>query len=156
MPSRRSGAFGPVAFPHRWRKPLDHHLRRHGFVGDTSLVSTILRGAFRSRIFRIGAYTLGYSRAIGTPLRVIQTALGADVTLYSVPGEINPYYGDRPRAWTFIFVSVSSNHTDAVRHQPALPPSHAANLLHHGCGRRMPSINACPITIASAQIVHSK
>ncbi len=46
--------------------------------------------------FRIGAYTLGYSRDLGAPLKVMQTALGANASLYSLPAVITPYYGNRP------------------------------------------------------------
>jgi hypothetical protein len=46
--------------------------------------------------FRIGAYTLGYTREIGSAFRLLKTALGANATTYSLPGEIKPYYGNRP------------------------------------------------------------
>jgi hypothetical protein len=46
--------------------------------------------------FRIGAYTLGYSREIGSAFGIFKTALGANATTYSLPGAIKPYYGDRP------------------------------------------------------------
>jgi hypothetical protein len=45
--------------------------------------------------FRIGAYTLGYTREIGTAWH-ISTALGFNGSLYSLPAAIKPYYGDRP------------------------------------------------------------
>ncbi len=48
------------------------------------------------RAFRIAAYTVGYSREIGTALRLIDTAIGANTTFYGLPGEITPYYGDHP------------------------------------------------------------
>jgi len=46
--------------------------------------------------FRIGAYTLGYAREIGTAFKSLKTALGVNATTYSLPGAIKPYYGDRP------------------------------------------------------------
>lgn len=49
-----------------------------------------------SRTFRIGAYTLGYTREIGVALKSLQTALGGSVTQYSLPDAIKPYYGNRP------------------------------------------------------------
>jgi hypothetical protein len=45
--------------------------------------------------FRIGAYTFGYTRDIGT-FQKIETGLGANFTTYSVPGAIQPYYGAHP------------------------------------------------------------
>jgi hypothetical protein len=45
--------------------------------------------------FRIGAYTIGYTRDI--PLfRSVETGIGANFTEYSLPGAIKPYYGARP------------------------------------------------------------
>ena len=45
--------------------------------------------------FRIGAYTIGYTRDIGL-FQDVQTGIGANVSLYTVPDAIRPYYGDRP------------------------------------------------------------
>jgi hypothetical protein len=45
--------------------------------------------------FRIGAYTIGYTRDIDV-FRHIETGVGANITSYSLPGSIKPYYGDRP------------------------------------------------------------
>ena len=45
--------------------------------------------------FRIGAYTAGYTRDIGTFHR-IETGIGANATAYTLPAAIKPYYGDRP------------------------------------------------------------
>ena len=49
--------------------------------------------------FRIRAYTAGYTRDIGT-FRRIETGLGANVSFYSVPSAIQPYYGGHPRGVT--------------------------------------------------------
>ena len=46
--------------------------------------------------FRIGAYTIGYTRDINL-FRNIETGIGANFTTYSLPGAIKPYYGDHPR-----------------------------------------------------------
>jgi hypothetical protein len=54
--------------------------------------------ALNDRVFRLGAYTVGYSREIGTAFKVLQTALGANATTYSLPATIKPYYGYRPWA----------------------------------------------------------
>ncbi len=51
-----------------------------GFIGDT---------------FRIGAYTMGYTRDIEL-FRHIETGVGANFTAYSLPGAIKGYYGDHP------------------------------------------------------------
>jgi hypothetical protein len=45
--------------------------------------------------FRIGAYTAGYTRDIGT-FRTIETGIGANASVYTLPAAIKPYYGDRP------------------------------------------------------------
>jgi hypothetical protein len=45
--------------------------------------------------FRIGAYTIGYTRDIGL-FRHIQTGVGANFTAYSLPDAIKPYYGNHP------------------------------------------------------------
>lgn len=47
--------------------------------------------------FRIGAYTLGYTRDIGV-FHKIETGIGANFTTYSMPGAIQPYYGNHPVA----------------------------------------------------------
>ncbi len=47
--------------------------------------------------FRIGAYTVGYTRDIAL-FSHLETGLGANVTLYSLPNPIKPYYGSRPIA----------------------------------------------------------
>jgi hypothetical protein len=45
--------------------------------------------------FRIGAYTIGYTRDIEM-FRNVETGIGANFTAYSLPGAVKPYYGDRP------------------------------------------------------------
>ena len=45
--------------------------------------------------FRIGAYTAGYTRDIGT-VKNLETGIGANLTAYSVPAAIQPYYGEHP------------------------------------------------------------
>lgn len=51
--------------------------------------------------FREGAYTIGYTRDIDVfknvdGLRNVQMGVGANLEMYSLPGAINPYYGDHP------------------------------------------------------------
>lgn len=45
--------------------------------------------------FRIGAYTIGYTRDIPVS-RHFETGIGADLQTFSLPAAIKPYYGDRP------------------------------------------------------------
>jgi hypothetical protein len=45
--------------------------------------------------FRIGAYTLGYTRDIDL-FRSVETGIGANFSAYSLPGAIKPYYGSHP------------------------------------------------------------
>jgi hypothetical protein len=47
--------------------------------------------------FRIGAYTIGYTRDFYVVPR-IATGLGANFTTYSMPAGLDPYYGQRPAA----------------------------------------------------------
>jgi hypothetical protein len=45
--------------------------------------------------FRIGAYTIGYTRDINL-FRDMETGIGANFTAYSTPDAIKPYYGRHP------------------------------------------------------------
>jgi hypothetical protein len=45
--------------------------------------------------FRVGAYTIGYTRDIAL-WRSVETGIGANFSAYSLPGAIKPYYGDHP------------------------------------------------------------
>ena len=45
--------------------------------------------------FRIGAYTVGYTRDIDL-FRRVETGIGANFTAYSLPDAIKPYYGNHP------------------------------------------------------------
>ena len=45
--------------------------------------------------FRIGAYTLGYTRDIEV-FRSVETGIGVNVSLYALPDAIKPYYGQHP------------------------------------------------------------
>jgi len=45
--------------------------------------------------FRIGAYTIGYTRDVNLS-RYVETGIGASFTAYSLPGAIQPYYGNHP------------------------------------------------------------
>jgi hypothetical protein len=53
-----------------------------------------------SPTFRVGAYTLGYTRDI--PLfSYVETGIGANVSFYSLPEAIKPLYGDHPLGGNF-------------------------------------------------------
>ncbi len=45
--------------------------------------------------FRIGAFTAGYTRDIQL-MRHIQTGVGANFSVYTLPAAIQPYYGAHP------------------------------------------------------------
>lgn len=45
--------------------------------------------------FRIGAYTFGYTRDIDL-FRHVETGVGANLTAYTLPDAIKPYYGAYP------------------------------------------------------------
>ncbi len=45
--------------------------------------------------FRVGAYTIGYTRDLGV-FHDVETGIGANFTAYSLPNVIKPYYGDHP------------------------------------------------------------
>ncbi len=63
------------------------------FVDDPALEEQLTRTA--GSTFRIGAYTAGYTRDLGT-FSHVETGIGANVTFYQVPGAIQPYYGAHP------------------------------------------------------------
>jgi hypothetical protein len=63
------------------------------FADDLALEEQLDRTA--GSTFRIGAYTAGYTRDIGT-FKMIETGIGANASIYALPAAIKPYYGDRP------------------------------------------------------------
>ena len=48
------------------------------------------------RAFRIGAYIIGYTREIPKPFRSVETGIGANLTAYTTPAALKPYYGTHP------------------------------------------------------------
>ena len=54
------------------------------------------------RVFRVTALTLGYSRDVWQAAPFV-AALGGNVTLYSIPGELKSEYGNRPRS-LYLFI----------------------------------------------------
>jgi hypothetical protein len=65
------------------------------FADQPDLEAQLVRTA--GSTFRIGAYTAGYTRDIGT-FQKIETGLGANFSTYSMPDAIKPYYGNHPVA----------------------------------------------------------
>ena len=63
------------------------------FSDDPVLEEKLARAA--GSTFRIGAYTIGYTRDVGT-YHNMETGIGANFSTYSLPAAIKPYYGDRP------------------------------------------------------------
>jgi hypothetical protein len=51
-------------------------------------------------LYRIGAYTLGYTRDIAS-FRYLTTALGVNATAYTFPASLQPTYGRHPRGFEF-------------------------------------------------------
>jgi hypothetical protein len=52
-------------------------------------------GSLYGSTFRIGGYTLGYTRDIAL-FRNVETGIGANFTAYTLPDAIKPYYGSHP------------------------------------------------------------
>ena len=66
------------------------------FADQPSLEATLDRTV--GSTFRIGAYTLGYTRDIGV-FYSTETGIGANFTAYTTPDAIKPYYGQHPWGW---------------------------------------------------------
>ena len=64
------------------------------FADDLILEQNLDRTA--GSTFRIGAYTIGITHDFAHLFRAVQTGIGANVTTYSLPSVIKPYYGNRP------------------------------------------------------------
>ncbi len=63
------------------------------FDDDPALAATL--DTRYGSTFRIGAYTIGYTRDIEI-FPHFETGIGANFETYSLPAAIKPYYGDRP------------------------------------------------------------
>jgi hypothetical protein len=64
------------------------------FAGDPELTAQLAMSS-GGHWFDVNAYTIGYTRDIGT-FYGAQTGLGANVSLYGIPDAIKPYYGNHP------------------------------------------------------------
>src|SRR5205807_8312729 len=58
--------------------------------------------AIGNSVFRVKALTIGYSRDV-VKTGFVAGAVGANVTAYSIPGAIKPYYGSSPHAF-YVFL----------------------------------------------------
>ncbi len=63
------------------------------FAGEPDIEARL--DALSGSTFRIGAYTIGYTRDINL-FRFVETGIGANFSSYSLPSAIKPYYGDHP------------------------------------------------------------
>jgi hypothetical protein len=63
------------------------------FSDEPALEENVTRTA--GSTFRIGAYTVGYTRDIGV-FHNVETGIGANFTAYTTPDAIKPYYGEHP------------------------------------------------------------
>jgi hypothetical protein len=74
-------------------------LTRSDFVtGRAELVDKdelFASGALEGRVFRVGAYTVGYTHDVDL-LRRLESGLGGNVEMYSLPDTLKPYYGQHP------------------------------------------------------------
>lgn len=61
----------------------------------TGRIEVVDKDELAPGIFRIGSYTAGYTRDIGT-YKDVETGLGANVTAYSLPSTLRPRYGEHP------------------------------------------------------------
>ncbi len=62
---------------------------------DGAPVTQKLLDVLYGSTFRIGGYTIGYTRDINL-FRNVETGVGANIEAYSLPGALKPYYGDHP------------------------------------------------------------
>ena len=63
------------------------------FPGQPDLQARL--GLLYGGTFRIGAYTIGYTRDIDL-FRRVETGIGANFSAYSLPAAIKPFYGNHP------------------------------------------------------------
>ncbi|MGH9594264.1 MAG: hypothetical protein ACRD5L_14325, partial [Bryobacteraceae bacterium] len=90
------------------------------FNSDPAILAQ-LASAGLGTVFRIRAYTLGYTRDIPLLPR-LRTALGGNFTLYGVPQAIEPYYGAHPAAF-YLFLRLGLRHS---------ANSSGSGSMHHG------------------------
>lgn len=57
---------------------------------------------FAGSVFRIAAYTFGYTRDVKL-IDGLKTGLGGNFTTYTFPGELKPFYGEHPASFVIYF-----------------------------------------------------
>jgi len=63
------------------------------FAGQPDMEARL--DALSGSTFRVGAYTIGYTRDVNL-FRFVETGIGANFSSYSLPSAIKPYYGSHP------------------------------------------------------------
>jgi hypothetical protein len=71
---------------------------------------------FAGSVFRIAAYMLGYTRDFHL-LRQLQTGLGANFTVYTIPEAIRPFYGDHPASFYVFLRARLKGNEDHMKHR---------------------------------------
>jgi hypothetical protein len=69
--------------------------RKNFLTGRAELVDKNELDLFSPATFRVGAYTLGYTRDISL-IPHVETGIGANLSLYTLPDAIKPFYGNHP------------------------------------------------------------
>ena len=84
---------------------------RYGRDKDELFADQNVPPAIEHGLFRVKALTLGYSRDVLTT-QSLSGALGANVTAYSTPGAIKPYYGSGPHSF-YLFLRLRGGSSSA-------------------------------------------
>jgi hypothetical protein len=79
---------GRIEFVDKDELFIDHH-EGNNFAGPHA-----------GEVFNIKSFTAGYARDFEIIPR-FQTGIGANVTFYSTPSELNPFYGENPKGFFF-------------------------------------------------------
>jgi hypothetical protein len=66
-------------------------------------------GDIEAEVFNIKAFTLGYARDFHL-IPGVQTGVGGNITFYSSPSELDPFYGDNPKGLFLYFRIRGGNH----------------------------------------------
>ena len=69
--------------------------QRDELFADNPELETELKARTGARWFNVNAYTVGYTRGLGT-FHGADMGVGANVSLYGIPAAIQPYYGEHP------------------------------------------------------------
>ncbi len=89
-------------------------LNRDELFADQPEVRARLESTVGS-VFRIAAYTLGYTRDFNL-IRHLETGLGGNFTVYTLPAALRPFYGDRPASFYILLRVRLKGNEDHMRH----------------------------------------